>query len=173
SWVFDRPSAHPEGLLAAGPGLLAWFEPSGEKPAWTQKENGATATSLWAPIIPGPVTPAVANGRVFARWDLQPMVKGARAGLLPVNVAAFDLRSGTRLWTTASVTDWEELCPVNDPVYSDGKLHLLAVQRKEEYSPVFVVGLDAASGALLWKRELVSFHTTLPTPADNRQPGLG
>ena len=58
------------------------------------------------------------------------------------------------LWSTAREPGWEGLAPVNDPVYAEGRLYALAVNRKDEYSPIFLVCLDADSGALLWKREL-------------------
>ena len=71
----------------------------------------------------------------------------------------------TRLvWSTAGTAGWADLVPVNDPTFSDGRLFLLAVSRSREYSPTYLVCLNAEQGSVLWKRELVTNHTTLLAP---------
>ncbi len=161
SWIADRPTNHRDGLTIAGPTLLAWFDGVQTKPKWTQTNPLGASKDLFGTLIPGPFTPAFDSGRLYARWGMQALGKKGGTVNLLVNVAAFDTRTGTQLWSTASHADWQDLAAVNDPTFSDGRLFLLAVSRTQEYSPIYLVCLDAQTGTLVWKREIVQNHTTM------------
>ena len=162
-WVFIQPAAHDEGLAVAGPRVLSWYDGTQTKPLWTKEHPLAPSEALWGGLVAAPFQPQVADGRLFTRWGIQTLptkVAGRDYNLL-VNVAALDLHTGKEIWSTSANADWEDLCPVNDPAVVDGRLYLLAVSRTKEFSPVYLVCLDAGQGTLLWKRELVTNHTTL------------
>lgn len=162
SWVYDRPTIHRDGLAIAGPSLLAWFDGSQPKPKWTQTSPLGVSKDLFGTLIPGPFVPAVDSDRLYTRWGMQTLTKKVGSANFLVNVAAFDTRTDTQVWSTEANPDWQDLTPVNDPTLADGRLYLLAVSRTLEYSPIYLVCLEAQTGTLHWKREIVSNHTTLP-----------
>lgn len=176
SWIDERPGVHADGALVAGPNLLAWFAADSDRPRWSHVSPTAVSSAIWAPVGPGPFAPAVARGRVFTRWGVEavpdrPRDRGPRHQL--THLAAFDIQTGEMLWSTAREPAWETLAPVNDPVYSEGRLYVLAVSRKDEYASISLVCLDADSGAVQWKRELVAHHTALrPSALPRSRPAF-
>jgi len=157
SWLYELPTAHTEGLTIAGPSALAWYDGVQTKPAWTKAHALAPTSVLWGGLMASPVQPTTGGGRVYARWGVVTLGKVN----LVANLAAFDIATGAQFWSSAGNADWNELIPVNDPTYADGRVYVLAVSRFKEYTPIHLVCFDAERGVLLWKRELVTNHTTL------------
>lgn len=159
-------------LFAAGPGLLACYGESPGGPLWWRapdtlpqagslKEVGGRGRS-WV-IVPGPFAPAAVGNRVFTRWGLD------ASGQLPAGLAAFDAATGEMVWTTGGSAWAEGLSPISDPAVADGRLYVLAARgAATALTPVWLVCLDAADGALLWQRFLTSCSLALP-----RAHGLG
>jgi outer membrane protein assembly factor BamB len=177
----QQPVACADGAVVAGPNLLAWYDKNSTKPIWTLVNSQKPSTELAAMLSPGPFLPALAKGRIFTRWGVRSVAKsqdnlrGQPFPIRPIpqpgrpaevpevkvlsDVVAFDARTGTPVWSTAGNVAWRDLSPVTDPTWSDGRIYVLALVNAEEYSPVFLICLDADSGAMLWKRELVRTHT--------------
>jgi outer membrane protein assembly factor BamB len=161
--IGDQPGIGEDGLAVAGPATLAWFGGRATKPTWLHL---FPVTPSKGPIVPGPFIPAMGSGRVYARWGVQAVAIPSGNVHHLVDVAAFDMRSGVPIWSTAGNPDWQDLCPINDPVSAEGRVYLLAALKAQEYSPLFLVCLDAESGAVLWKRGLVSNHTLTKSRTD-------
>jgi outer membrane protein assembly factor BamB len=164
-----QPVAGADGLLVAGPNLLAWYAGGSlQQPRWTQVFPCDVSLRLWGVVAPGPFQPAVAEGRIYTRWGIeqgQPNEddhgEGNPWAHRLKDIAALDCARGHVLWSTSGNAAWRELCPVNDPAYADGRLYVLAIANGREYCPMFLVALDARCGSVLWKRELAAAHTTL------------
>jgi outer membrane protein assembly factor BamB len=167
-----------DGAAVAGPNLLVWFGKNSSKPAWSRVHPFKPSGETGATIAQGPMLPAVGDGRVYARWGIESATwrqDNSRIGAFPrrdngprqgeprvfADVVATDTRTGKPVWSTAGNPEWQDLVPANDPTWADGRVYVLALSRSQEYSPVFLVCLDAASGAILWNRELVKAHTIL------------
>lgn len=133
------------------------------------------ATSVW-------VEPAWRSAIVGRSWN---SVIGKSDGLLPeslaifslarVNsgtgpeqvVAAWDADKGVLLWNTAGREEWKDLSPQSEPVAGEGRLYVLAVNRKiAKNRPLYLICLNGGSGAIMWKRMLGMM------PADDRLRGL-
>ena len=161
-------------VLVSGPWLLAVYGNDLTKPLWwrTPKEvsrhprlgregegRGGGRQGAATPV-PGEFAPAIADGRIYTRWGLDPTGQSLCA------VAAFDARTGEVLWSADDDPAWDDLWPASDPAAADGRLYLLAVQEKAgPILPVYLMCLDAASGSLLWQRHLGS-HNPAPPLAD-------
>ncbi len=173
-WVDERPAPHEEGVLVAGPGLLAWYAGDSTRPAWAQQSAAVVSASVWGLIAPGPFAPVVDAGRVYTRWGVAPVEEQPRRdrrgwGYLPAGLAAFDARTGALVWSTARSTAWEGLAPVGAPALAEGRLYVLAVDRHRAFAPVSLVCLDPGRGAVVWKRELVDAQTVLYADASKRR----
>lgn len=167
TWINEQPTVHDNGVIVAGPNLLASFGNDSTKPRWSATSPTAISTSLFAPLAPGPFQPAVAHGRIYTRWGIEPnpaRLKQRDKHHQLVNVSAFDLRSGDMLWSTRNESAWDDLAPVSDPTYAEGRVYVLAINRKLEYCPISLVCLEAESGSVLWKREIASACLTLAPP---------
>ncbi len=166
-----QPRACEAGTLVAGPQLLALFGDDPARPLWMAtpthsrgKQGRTEIANAEVLVIPGRFQPAVADGRVFTRWGLDPTRR------LPTDIAAFDLRSGEMLWSTATNAAWRHLLPTGDPAAADGRVYVLALHRAHTgvlpVSAVSLVCLDAARGNVLWERSLGSQNVTL-IPSSN------
>ncbi|MBM4034989.1 MAG: hypothetical protein FJ291_24870, partial [Planctomycetes bacterium] len=166
-----RPQACPAGVLVAGPELLALYGQDPQKPLWTRTPSGSRGRHgrLESPdtrvlVIPAPVRPAVAEGRVYTRWGMDATRR------FFTDVAAFDLRSGELLWSTGGNAAWGDLWPVGDPAVAYGRLYVLALRKGYAgllpVSTLSLACLDAATGAILWRKPLASQNVTL-IPTDN------
>jgi hypothetical protein len=161
------------GLLAYGPRLLARFPPGAVAPAWVR-------TSRWLAggveefggrknvgvTMPAPTRPAVRRGVLYCRWGVD-----ARYGY-PRAIAAFDLRTGNMLWSTAADEAWGKLEPTTEPVVAGGRAYALAVLGGISVkAPVYIVCLDAADGSLLYKRLLG--HQSIPVTRSYDSRSIG
>ena len=164
--MLPRPQGWEGGVLAAGPELLACFGDDPARPLWRRTPTRSTGlsgrlevTDIQQVTVPGPFQPAIADGRVYARWGLDPTRR------FLTDVVAFDLRSGEVLWSTADEPGWAEFWPAGDPTVAEGRVYVLALKRGYAsvvpVSPVSLVCLDAETGQLLWKRVLASQNVTL------------
>lgn len=154
--------------LLSGPNLLVCFGVDLSKPRWVCAPNmprGLQGQLDAARVAffhaPAPVRPHVAGGIVYMRWGLD----GTRC--YPSHLAAFDLESGETMWSTAQDLVWKQVSPIGDPVVSDGKLFVMAIENGSSRSasalPISLLCLDAKSGATLWQRHLANHQlTTLP-----------
>jgi outer membrane protein assembly factor BamB len=188
-----QPVVSSRGTVVAGPCLVAWYaDQSLDAPAWKKIATMDIRERLddEVPPVP-PFSPLVAEGRIFVRCgsDLGPPEKrtrilrsgdGGRGKIyLLENLAAFDQTTGKQVWSTGDDPAWADLFAVNAPVYSDGRLYLLAVLRKSVFpvegwfvfgqEPIFLVIADAGTGRILQRRELVA-HKSRFQP-HNPEPG--
>lgn len=165
SGAVQRPTVTSAGVAFAGSNVLSWFEPGHDEPKWTRPFPSTAATELWGSLTPGPYQPAVGDGRIYARWGIQAHLRNGPK--LLTHVAAFDAGTGAQRWTTDGNPDWQDLCPVCDPTFADGRIYLLAVSPTKEVTPIHLVCFAADSGVLLWKRELATHQVSLPRDGVN------
>lgn len=193
AWLFRHkvePVIGDQGTVVAGPCLVARYEGGTlDAPAWSKVatmdiSTGGQPTPPFAPLI--------ADGMIVVRCgsDLAPSDQkrtreiGARHGAphgirFLDQLAAFDQQSGQKIWSTGDDPDWSDLFVVNAPVYSDGRLYMLALPSRKVKpgrslvliggkSPIFLVIAQARTGRLLHQRELVAYHTQFQraNPAD-------
>jgi len=155
-----------DGLLVAGPELLALYRKDSDKPTWLHRPSLPTTwhrkmhvSDYRHILLPSPLEPAVDDGVIFTRWGMDP-TRRYMTGL-----AAFDARTGRMLWSTVGSREWEGLRPVSEPAFAEGRLYVLAVRRGRgaalPVSPVILVCLEPASGRLLWTRTLASQRVSL------------
>ena len=141
---------HDDGLLVSAPNIMAWYRADHpETPVW---QRTARFTESTFRRRPGLYSPPVIGDRIYTRW-------GDTEGC-PFDVAALDLRTGRQLWSTAQDNSWRNKpgtsrglrhWPLNDPVYADGRLYLLAARVVEyEMDGVYLVCLDPDTGAQIW-----------------------
>lgn len=175
SWVSGQPAVSARGQVVGGPNLLAFYDGPEQAPRWKQVFPLAAGNDVWAPLVPGPFLPVVVQRHVYTRWGVQSVTRettnpreGPTVGVL-CDVAAFGARTGSLIWSTAGSPAWKDLGAISDPTHADGRIYVLAVLKAEQYSPVYLACLDADRGTLLWKRELVSNHTTF---ANIRPPSI-
>lgn len=158
--------AHAGGLLVAGPELLAMFGDDPHRPLWTRTRSGEKGkqgrldvSDHRIVVVPGAFRPAIADGRVYSRWGLDPTRR------FLTDLAAFDARSGELLWSTATEPGWDGLWPVGDPAAADGRLYVLAMRKGYAgilpVSTISLACLDAATGAVLWRQMLASQNVAL------------
>ncbi|HUT32268.1 MAG TPA: PQQ-binding-like beta-propeller repeat protein [Planctomycetota bacterium] len=161
-----RPLACPAGVLVAGPEVLAFFGDDPRRPLWVRtrtdlkgKHGRLEVSDSQIVVLPGPFQPAIAGQRVHTRWGLEETRR------FLTDVAAFDLRTGEMLWSTAGDPAWGNLWPISDPTAAEGRLYVLALRGGYTgilpVSSVSLVCLDAATGAVVWRRELASQNVTL------------
>ncbi|MGB6045574.1 MAG: PQQ-binding-like beta-propeller repeat protein [Pirellulales bacterium] len=187
-----QPVVSSQGTVVAGPCLVAWYADGAlDAPTWSK-----IATMDISPGNPPkpPFDPLVAEGRIFVRCgsDLAPadqartrfveMRNGATINISFLeHLAAFDQNSGKKIWSTGDDPDWTRLFVVNAPVYSDGRLYLLARIKGGQVliggkAPIFLVIADAATGRILQQRELAAYHTIFqghkPKPGEPRPPRI-
>ena len=148
-----------DGVLAAGPNLLAWFEADSSVPAWVRTPRfgrGICAVDEERPwqhfASPGPFQPAVVGERIYSRWGVD------RTGRYATDLAAFDRRSGRMLWTTAAAAPWAGLWPISDPTFDEARLYVLTINAMPHTaSGLYALGLvclDAAGGRVIWGSHL-------------------
>jgi outer membrane protein assembly factor BamB len=138
------------GLLVSAPNMMAWYR--ADQPASPVWQRTARFTQSNFTRRPGIYRPPVIGGRIYTRW-------GETDGS-PFDVAALDTRTGRQLWSTAQDNAWRNQpgtsrglrhWPLNDPVYADGRLYLLAARIVEyEMDGIYLVCLDPDTGAQLW-----------------------
>ena len=171
-------SVRTDGRLAlvAGPNLLACFGEDPSRPLWwrtrgdiqhgvqrRRQRDGGRGDRIFLAAVPGLFQPAMADGRVYARWGLEPTGQALRG------LAVFDAATGEILWSTDDDSTWDEMWPVGDPVPADGRVYVLAIQDKVgPITPLHLVCLDGERGTLLWQRTLGSQNPGLVT-GDGRQ----
>ncbi|MEI8353400.1 MAG: PQQ-binding-like beta-propeller repeat protein [Lentisphaerota bacterium] len=139
-----------DGLLVSAPNMMAWYR--ADHPGTPVWQRTARFTESTFRRLPGIYRPPVIDGRIYTRW-------GDSYGC-PFDVAALDTRTGRQLWSTAQDNAWRNQpgtsrglrhWPLNDPVYADGRLYLLAARIVEyEMDGVYLVCLDPDTGAQLW-----------------------
>jgi outer membrane protein assembly factor BamB len=130
-------------------GILKSFPSGGLKPKWK------------APVGFGYSTPIVANGKVYVS-DLTPEKPIAHERVL-----CFNARTGKQLWLTqhdTSPPDWffgPELMrgPGPTPIIHNGRVYALSM-----FS--VLTCFDAQTGAVIWKRDLVSEYQLPPSSLD-------
>ena len=154
--------------LLSAPNLLICFGVDLAKPRWVRAPaeprglHGVLDAAHTAYFhAPAPLRPAVAGGVVYMRWGLD------ATRCYPSHLAAFDLDSGETLWSTERDQDWQQISPIGDPAFSDGKLYAMVIENGSSRSasalPLSVICLDAKTGATLWQRQLANHQlTTLP-----------
>lgn len=154
-----------QGVLAAGPHLVAWYGQDLSRPMWWRAGSdraprragavrGGASESIIA--VPGIFRPAIAGGRVYTRWGMDP------AGPCPRGVAAISARTGEIEWSTDTDPAWEDRRPISDPAVSNGRLYILTIQGKSgAILPAALACLDAERGTLLWERPLGSQNPAL------------
>ncbi len=162
-----QPQACADGILVAGPELLAFFGGDDmSRPLWTAAASGLRGkqgrqevSDSQMLVIPGRFRPAIADGCVYTRWGLEPTRR------FLTDIAAFDLKTGQMLWSTADEPAWRHLWPAGDPTVADGRLYVLALRAGYAgvvpVSTVSLVCLDARSGGLLWERALAAQNVAL------------
>jgi outer membrane protein assembly factor BamB len=151
-------TAHPEGVVLSGPNLLACYGDDLTKPRWQHLSTLPFSSGQRVVTPPATFVPAVADGRIFSRWGYKSALRGARGEThrFLKEVLAFSARDGKVLWATGTDAAWEELWPISDPVWAEGRLYVLTSRMAgaDEQMPLALVCLDPATGATLWKREL-------------------
>jgi len=135
-------------LLVASGGMLARIDGRTLAPAWSRTPSRDVSSAG----APAPPTPAVADGRVYCRWHL-----GRES---TPSVAAFDLRTGKMLWSTALQAAWREHTPTSDPAAADGRVYTLGVRqgfgRTGAGTSISLFCQDATDGRTLWRRRLAN-----------------
>ncbi len=138
------------GLLVSAPNMMAWYRADHtEAPVW---QRTARFTFSQHRRHPGIYCPPVNDGRIYTRW-------GYSDGC-PADVAAIDIRTGRQLWSTAQDNSWRSQpgsfrgvrhWPLNDPVYADGRLYLLAAKVVDSNTDgIYLVCMDPDTGARIW-----------------------
>ena len=150
------------GVLVTGPNLLARYDDGSAEPTWVRTAHvradwlGGFRYGDRTLIVPGPVEPALADGKAYRRWGL------ARGDGHPSAVAAFDLADGRMLWSTAGRDGWEKLRPICEPAVADGRVYVLAARKDVEVNtPISLLCLSADDGELAWQSLLA--HQTIST----------
>ncbi|MCU0980242.1 MAG: PQQ-like beta-propeller repeat protein, partial [Pirellulaceae bacterium] len=165
-----QPLAAGEGVLVAGPNLLAWYDRETlDKPRWTHTVTTPLSGWLWARLAPGPFRPTILEGTIYTRWGIEQSAQrrddeGNQRPNHLNDIAAFDCATGRLLWSTSGDPAWQGLCPAGDPAYADGRLYVLALEKGRAYCQVVLAALDARSGDVLWKRDLAAGHTDIEEP---------
>ena len=191
------------GTIVAGPCLLASFSKGTlDAPSWSKIATMDISKNRGAVPSSPPFSPLVVNGQIIVRCggDLAPTGQ-KRTRFIRMNhhaafnldfleyLAAFDERTGRKIWSTQHLVDWKKLFPVNAPVHHGGRLYLLAMLRKAVKihgwndggqvliggkAPIFLIIADATTGRILKQRELVAYHSKLrihnPTPEKRYVP---
>ncbi len=161
-----------DSLLVAGPCLLACYGKDLAKPSWIRQSSSYNGmrNSAGEPdyfSMPGPFRPVVDGERVVTRWGLDATERYL------TSVAAFDLRSGRLLWSTADDQVMRNLWPLADPTLAEGRLYVLARARAgATYAaacPTTLLCLDARSGKLIWQRALAELTLTLGLDGPSRR----
>ncbi len=172
---FPIPMPHAGGVLVGGPNLLARYDDDLTKPRWMMLGRTSLYGGMQDATAPGVFQPIADGGRIYTRWGIASSQPGNIRKEVKVNtlirqlkdLVAIDARNGDLLWSTARDPGWEELEPLTDPALAEGRLYVLAAHRGQEYTPIHLVCLAAETGAVLWKRELVTNHLGL-SPTDER-----
>lgn len=153
-------------VIVGGPSLIACYGSDLSKPRWAvgprpRKGFLNEYRGDWEPryytISPAEVRPCAGGGRVFGRWGQEP------AGRFFEAIAAFDQADGRLLWSSQDQNAWQGLAPSSDPVYHEGRVYTLALQRG--LAPIltaFLVCNDALTGQTAWKRAIASTDPSLP-----------
>ena len=167
-------------IVVAGPNLLACFGEDPSRPLWTRSPRamdrpvrrikpevrGPGSRIITAPA-PGPFVPAVAAGRIFARWGMD------YTGQYLRGLVAVDARSGRILWSTDDDPAWAEMLPVSDPAVCDGRVYVLTMQEKfGPMMPIALACLSAESGRLLWHRPLGTQNLALGRSEERRAAAI-
>ncbi|MGA2499083.1 MAG: PQQ-binding-like beta-propeller repeat protein [Tepidisphaeraceae bacterium] len=153
-----------DGLLVAGPCLLACYGKDLAKSSWIRQSpsynglrNGAGEPDYFS--MPGPFRPVIDGERVVTRWGLDATERYL------TSVAVFDLRTGRLAWSTADDPVLRGFWPLADPTLAEGRLYVMARARAgASYAaacPTTVLCLDAGSGKLIWQRALAELTLTL------------
>ncbi|MFB3891717.1 MAG: PQQ-binding-like beta-propeller repeat protein [Phycisphaerae bacterium] len=152
-------------LFVAGPGTVYCYGDDLSRPRWTAVRRTPEgflnrvykdAEDRQYATVHGAYAPAVVGGKVFARWGYEP------AGRYLDSIAAFDQATGRMLWSTGGDPAWQDIWPSSDPVFSEGRLYVLATQSAiTQAVRESLVCIDAASGAMIWKRHLGSRDPSL------------
>ncbi|MEI7836693.1 MAG: PQQ-binding-like beta-propeller repeat protein, partial [Planctomycetota bacterium] len=141
---------HDGGLLVSSPNMMAWYRADNTAvPVW---QRTARFTISQFRRHPGIYRPPVIGDRIYTRW-------GYSDGC-PFDIAAIDIRTGRQMWSTAQDNWWRSQpgsfrgtrhWPLNDPVYADGRLYLLAAKVVDS-SPdgIYLVRMDPDTGARIW-----------------------
>ncbi|MEX0652771.1 MAG: PQQ-binding-like beta-propeller repeat protein [Phycisphaeraceae bacterium] len=166
-------------IVAASPGLLACYDEQTLALRWSRRlplvaghiDGHNLLTRL---VAPAPMSPAIADGRVYTRWGLE------AAGAWLTDVMALDLATGELVWSTSDDPAWEaltplappvdadrhnaqrnrylwdELWPVSAPVAHEGAVYILALKHGRSFTdfhaPLVLVCLEAATGRLRWRQ---------------------
>ena len=163
--------------LVGGPNLLAYFGDDPAHPLWWRsprmfdrpprrskaEDRGREGRMAPAPA-PGPYVPAIAGGRVFARWGMD------YSGQYLRGLVAIDARTGRMVWSTDDNPAWAETWPVSDPTVADGRVYVLTMQEKSgPMMPISLACLDAERGTLLWHRPLGTQSLALARGEERRE----
>ncbi len=145
-------------ILLAGSNLLACFSENLQEPIWIHRSSVSLRFEKEDFTAPAPFVPHVEEDRVYTRWGIENTGGLDFFPRIIKHVVALDISNGKPVWTTRQTAGWEELSPVSDPVLTDGRVYVLAVESAHPAlaAPFFVASLDAATGNLLWKRHLVT-----------------
>ncbi|MCX6998363.1 MAG: PQQ-binding-like beta-propeller repeat protein, partial [Kiritimatiellaeota bacterium] len=141
---------HDGGLLVSSPNMMAWYRADHtEAPVW---QRTARFTFSHFRRHPGIYRPPVIGDRIYTRWGY--------SDSLSSDVAAIDVRTGRQMWSTAQDNSWRSQpgrfsgvrhWPLNDPVYADGRLYLLAVRTVgSQTDGIHLVCMDPDTGARIW-----------------------
>ncbi|MBM4143690.1 MAG: PQQ-like beta-propeller repeat protein, partial [Lentisphaerae bacterium] len=141
---------HDGGLLVSSPNVLAWYRADDTAaPVW-QRTARFTCSNFRRQ--PGIHRPPIVGDRIYTRWGHQ---NGS-----PVDVAAIDTRTGRQMWSTAQDSSWRNQprpfwglrhWPLNDPVYADGRLYVLAARVSNTSTEgVDLFCLNPDTGARIW-----------------------
>lgn len=155
-------------ILLAGPRLLACYREDPKQPAWfcTVEPAPWRVAHSKRPAEFGTFVPWLddRSGTIYTRWS-----HDASDEFAP-HVAAFDVRTGKRLWSTEGRPAWQDLLPGSDPVLCEGQIYLTTVGDSRSMTTISLACLSARDGAMLWRRPLSV--VTNPEQEDTR-PLLG
>ncbi len=133
-------------------------------------DERSMSAPVWRPAIVGRSWNSTIGGSAGLAME-RPAIFGlatiSRNGALEHDVAAWEAESGGLLWTTGGRAEWSDLLPQSEPSAGEGRVYVLAAQRKAAKNrPLYLVCLDSMSGALVWQRLLGAMA------AGDRQRGL-
>jgi len=165
-----------EFVVAGSPSMLACYRADETSiPAWQRVLRGSWQTEGRDEdvIVPHPARPAVDGSRVYARWGRSDVVGDPRFDLmvdgrsmpasrirrLHTGFAAFDLRTGRPLWSTAEMSEWKDLLPGGDPAVDAHSVYLPVVtgdkfSLEKEKVEFVVLCADKTDGTVRWRQTI-------------------
>ncbi|MEI6970119.1 MAG: PQQ-binding-like beta-propeller repeat protein [bacterium] len=188
-WAINRVEVSGNFVALAGPGTITGYDGRSRSALWSHATAGNRETGR-LPLSPAPrrgvgneqasrpVSPGSARSPAIApsistlpsglatRRAVYALTlsQGPAGGPANYQVAAFEADGGRILWTTGDIPELQDTSPMNSPAVSDGRVYFVAAGTgTRAQRPLFLVCLNACTGAVVWQRRICA----IPPPEQN------